>query len=175
MDFALGWAVNAYSTFLPSVPHQVLEETEQYQVVRCGYGEVVRVLRNTPPPAMPQWLSYPLSSRADWRTFKTKLRIDTPGAGVLPDNLDTLAAQSKERDYPLGMWLGSTFGYIRDLFGVEAVSYLFYDDVALEVLPKLEACFGEGGWIPACDHGIPPDVPFDNYRYYRDLVIAHSS
>jgi hypothetical protein len=24
--------------------------------------------------------------------------------------------------------------------------------------------------LPACDHAIPPDVSFDNYRYYRELV-----
>ena len=39
-----------------------------------------------------------------------------------------------------------------------------------EVLPKLDACLGEGGFVPACDHGIPPDVPFDNFRYFRELV-----
>jgi uroporphyrinogen decarboxylase len=47
------------------------------------------------------------------------------------------------------------------------------DDIRREVLPKLEACLGEGGFIPACDHAIPPDVSFDNYRYYRDLVREH--
>ena len=258
---------------------------------------------------MPQWISYPLSSRDDWQAFKAKLRIDA--RGILPDDLDALGARSPERDYPLGMWLGSTFGYMRDLFGVEALSYLFYDDIALieemvetcthmsaklldrvveagvqldwvmfwedmayrngpllspelykrwcvpfyhtvmekvqaanvpvvmldsdgditrlapiwldcgitvmhpmevasgmdvrherqkygkrvaffggidkralaasrddidkEVIPKLDECFAEGGWIPACDHGIPPDVPFDNYRHYRDLVVARSA
>jgi uroporphyrinogen decarboxylase len=44
------------------------------------------------------------------------------------------------------------------------------EQIKAEVVPKLETCFGDGGFIPACDHAIPPDVSFDNYRYYRDLV-----
>jgi hypothetical protein len=27
-----------------------------------------------------------------------------------------------------------------------------------------------GGLIIQCDHAVPPDISFDNYRYYRDLV-----
>lgn len=35
------------------------------------------------------------------------------------------------------------------------------------VLPPL---LKDGGYIPACDHGIPGDVSFDNYRHYIKLV-----
>jgi uroporphyrinogen decarboxylase len=44
------------------------------------------------------------------------------------------------------------------------------EDIEKEVLPKLHACFAEGGFIPACDHAVPPDVSYDNYRYFRELV-----
>ena len=309
MDFdPFRWSLTGHATFLPNLPPEVLEETADYRIVRQKLGEVVKILKNVPPPAMPQWISYPLSSRADWNTFKQQLHTDGPN--LLRGDLDALATQSPQRDYPLGLWLGSTYGYIRDLFGVEGASYLFYDDAALveemietfthlsvqlldralqtgiqldwvmfwedlaykngpllspelykrwcmpfyqtvmekvqaadipvvmldsdgdiremiplwldcgitvmhpmevasgmdvrderrkhgrriaffggidkralagsrddidrEVVPKLEACLADGGWIPACDHGIPPDVPFDNYRYYRELVDRYS-
>jgi uroporphyrinogen decarboxylase len=42
--------------------------------------------------------------------------------------------------------------------------------IRAEVVPKLEYCFQDGGFIPACDHAIPPDVSYDNYCYYRELV-----
>jgi len=29
-----------------------------------------------------------------------------------------------------------------------------------------------GGYIPTCDHFIPSNVPFENYQYYRDLVVS---
>jgi uroporphyrinogen decarboxylase len=39
---------------------------------------------------------------------------------------------------------------------------------------ELERCvpglIEEGGYIPMGDHQIPPDVSWDNYRYYRDRL-----
>lgn len=28
----------------------------------------------------------------------------------------------------------------------------------------------EGGFVPSVDHGVPPDVPFENFKYYIDLI-----
>ena len=28
----------------------------------------------------------------------------------------------------------------------------------------------QGGYLPTCDHGVPPEVPFDNYVYFRELL-----
>ncbi len=33
-------------------------------------------------------------------------------------------------------------------------------------LERIEPCVREGGWIPHVDHRVPPDVTFENYRYY---------
>ncbi len=299
------WQVPVNWRIDPFYDDEVIEETEDYIVRRQGHGEVVRYLKNSPPPAMPQWISYPLKSRADWDKFKKRLDPNSPGR--LPANFAEMVAEYKKRDYPLGMWgAGSSYGVMRDWWGVEELSVLFYDDPSLieemmeylthlhltlldkvlaydiqldwvafwedmaykngplispamyekycmplyrkamekvhaagipvamvdsdgdvrelipmwldagvsimhpmevassmdviqarkqygkqicffggidkrplagsfedirkEVLPKLEACLGEGGFIPACDHAVPPDVSFDNYRYYRDLI-----
>jgi uroporphyrinogen decarboxylase len=37
-----------------------------------------------------------------------------------------------------------------------------------EFVPLIE----EGGFIPTVDHTVPPDVPWDNFRYYRDAKRA---
>ncbi len=29
----------------------------------------------------------------------------------------------------------------------------------------------EGGYVPGCDHGVPPDVSWENYLYYRELLL----
>lgn len=305
MDFdPLRWQVPVCPGVLPPYPVETLGETDEYVVKRQGGGEVVRILKNVPPPAMPQWLRYPLSSRRDWAAFGKLLDPDTPGR--LPMDMQALAASYQQRDYPLGMWIGGSYGFLREWWGVEGLSLLLYDDPALveemmerlthlfvtllervlasrvdldwvffwedmayktgplispalyrkfcepfytaimervrraripvvmmdsdgdiselipfwldmgitvmhpmevaagmdvvrcrgqygrqigfyggidkracagtradirrEVLPKLEACLGEGGFIPAFDHAIPPDVSFDNYRYFRDLI-----
>jgi uroporphyrinogen-III decarboxylase len=40
------------------------------------------------------------------------------------------------------------------------------EEVRRKVPPLLEA----GGYIPAIDHSVPPDVPFANYAYYVELL-----
>lgn len=305
MDFdPFVWRATPAIMLLPRIEEEVLEETEQYRVVRQGYGETVRILKDVPPPAMPQWISYALQSRADWEAFRE--RLGTNHEELYGTELARQAAESATRDYPLGLWVGSSYGYLRDLWGVSALSYLFYDDPALieemievltavsvsyfdhvlasgveldwvmfwedmafkngplvspelyrryclpllaavmervqaagipvamldsdgdvrrliplwldlgitimhplevasgmdireerkkygrgigfyggidkralagprealeaEVVPKLRVGFEAGGFIPACDHAIPPDVSLDNYRYFRELV-----
>ena len=309
MDFypfctPLRWRVPALDHVIPWYETSVIEETAEYTIRREVTGDVVKILKNVPPPAMPQFMAHPLSSRKDWDDFKRRLDPSTPER--LPKEFFKSATASNDRDYPLGLWVGGGYGYIRNWWGVEGVSLLFYDDPAFveemiealihfygglfdrviktgvqldwvmfwedmafkngsllspelyrkhcvrfhqaimdkvraanvpvvmldsdgrideliplwldlgitvmhpmevasgmdvvaarkkygkrigffggidkralagsrediraEVLPKLEACLGEGGFIPACDHGIPPDVPLDNYRYFRELV-----
>jgi hypothetical protein len=38
-------------------------------------------------------------------------------------------------------------------------------DVHLERI--LAAVRARGGYIPTCDHGVPPEVSYQDYRYYR--------
>jgi uroporphyrinogen decarboxylase len=30
----------------------------------------------------------------------------------------------------------------------------------------------EGGYVPGCDHAMPPDIPWENYLYYRQLLLS---
>jgi hypothetical protein len=298
------WRVPATLPIFPLFKERVVAESGNTRVIRTAGGDTVRVLKDAPPPAMPQWVRYPLSSRSDWRRFRR--RLDPAAPGRLPPDFPARATELADRDYPLGLWLGSSYGYLRDWWGLESLSRLFYDDPGLieemveyltrlsvglldrvlrvgveldwvmfwedmacnhgplvspelyarfcspfytavmervrraqipvvmldsdgdvrklvpfwldmgihvmhpmevaagmdvrearrihgkdigffggigkralagtredirrEVVPKLDECLGEGGFIPACDHGIPPDVSFDNYRCFRDLV-----
>jgi len=43
------------------------------------------------------------------------------------------------------------------------------DAVRREVLSK-RAVIEEGGYIPRVDHGVPPDVPWENYCFYVELL-----
>jgi uroporphyrinogen decarboxylase len=291
-------------TLMPDFGEVVLEKNADYIVTRQASGEVVKTMVNVPPPAMPQFLRYPIESRAQWEEHRRRLDPDTPAR--IPAALSELARNSPTRDYPLGLWVGGTYGFMRNWWGVENLSLLFFDDPALieemiewmthfslrmfdrvlatgvkldwvmfwedlayktgplispamfrkyclpyyekvmakvrsagipvamvdsdgnieeiiplwlemgvnimhpmevaagmdvlkirkkygkqigffggidkrvlattreairaAVIPILEGGFAAGGFIPACDHGIPPDVSFANYRYYRELV-----
>ena len=39
-----------------------------------------------------------------------------------------------------------------------------------EIEGKLPFMLSKGGYIPYCDHLIPPEVPFDNFIYYRKKI-----
>ena len=39
-----------------------------------------------------------------------------------------------------------------------------------EVMSKVPFLLEEGGYFPTVDHAVPPDVTFENYRYYVDTM-----
>ena len=39
-----------------------------------------------------------------------------------------------------------------------------------EVMSKVPYMIETGGFIPTCDHAVPPDVSFENYMYYLKLI-----
>jgi hypothetical protein len=42
-------------------------------------------------------------------------------------------------------------------------------DAMLErILPPLRA---RGGYVPCCDHGVPEEVPYADYLYYRQRCV----
>lgn len=43
-------------------------------------------------------------------------------------------------------------------------------EIEREVTSKVPELVSEGGFSPMVDHAVPPDVPFDNFKYYIDLV-----
>ncbi len=43
-------------------------------------------------------------------------------------------------------------------------------DVEREVMSKVPELWRQGGYAPFVDHAVPPDVSFENFRYYVDLV-----
>jgi uroporphyrinogen decarboxylase len=43
------------------------------------------------------------------------------------------------------------------------------DATLQRILPVMRA---RGGYIPTCDHGVPEEVPYEDYRYYRERCVA---
>ena len=41
-----------------------------------------------------------------------------------------------------------------------------------EELDRRLPLVAEGGYIPEIDHAVPPDIPFENYCYYRELLTS---
>lgn len=43
-------------------------------------------------------------------------------------------------------------------------------DIEKEVMSKVPSLVRQGGFSPMVDHSVPPDVPFENFKYYMDLI-----
>lgn len=110
----------------PGFQYEVIEKTEEYEIYRDGDGVIKKKIKDVVYPAMPQYLEYPLKGLEQWDIFREKLNPDDPSR--FPANWDDLKRQYRERDYPLGINVGSIFGWLRNWMGIEGISYALYDD-----------------------------------------------
>lgn len=44
------------------------------------------------------------------------------------------------------------------------------EPIRQEVMSKVPYLLSQGGYFPVIDHGVPPDVSFENYTYYLRLL-----
>ena len=44
------------------------------------------------------------------------------------------------------------------------------EEIEHEVMSKVPELVKQGGFAPFVDHSVPPDVPFENFKYYMELI-----
>ena len=112
---------------LPGFEYKVLEEKGDHIIVQDGDGAIAEMLRPELGASIPKYLRYAIETKKDWeRIREERLNPETPGR--IPENLDELCKRSLEADYPITVWCGSLYGWIRNWMGVERISVTFYDD-----------------------------------------------
>ena len=112
----------------PAFEHQVLEETDRYQVIRGADG-VKCLIRKDGTSTIPHYLEFPIKNRADWEDFKRRLDPNDPARYTC--DWEAVRESLKDHDIPIGISAGSLFGWIRDWMGFEAVSVACCDDPEL--------------------------------------------
>jgi len=108
----------------PTLPERILEEKEGRAIMDDGMGGVYLCTTETSSP--PHYLRHPLKDRDDWEKLRPFFGPDTPGR--FPLNWDEVAESYKERSYPLGISVGSLYGWLRNWMGVEGISIALYRD-----------------------------------------------
>ena len=117
---------------LPRFNRKVISKTEEYEVYQDEAGTILRQFTNDPKQCMPEWLEYSMKDRKDWdEKIKPRLQASTPGRRPEGEELGKWAASVRDRDFPLGIWAASFYGWPRSLMGVEQMSYMLYDDPGL--------------------------------------------
>ena len=110
--------------FWPPLPERIIKDEGDRQIVDDGMGGIY--IRTVGSSSVPHYLRYPLKNRDDWERFREFLKPDTPGR--FPLNWEEIAKSYRERDYPLGISVGSLYGWLRNWMGVEGISIAFYKD-----------------------------------------------
>lgn len=112
------------SGFWPTLPERILQEKEGRALMDDGMGGTY--IRTTETSSPPHYLRHPLKNRKDWEKLKPFFDPDSPGR--FPLNWDEVAKSYESRDYPLGISVGSLYGWLRNFMGVNGLSIAFYKD-----------------------------------------------
>lgn len=106
----------------PELPGRVIEEKEGRAVMDDGMGGIYICTTESSSPS--HYLRHPLKNREDWERLRPFFDPDTPGR--FPLNWDEVAESYRERDHPLGIRVGSLYGWLRNWMGVRNISIAFY-------------------------------------------------
>ncbi len=153
----------------PGFVYETLEETDEHEIYLDGDGVKKRKLRNVPPPAMPQYLEYPLRGRENWDDFLRRLNPDSPAR--FPVYWDSIKRQYADRDFPLGISGGSLYGWLRNWMGVEGISLAVYDDPAFlqQAATEMADCI-----LAVLDRALD-GVQYDFAQFWEDMAYKTSS
>ena len=111
--------------YIPDFGYKVLEENEDYRVVRNERGVTLKEKKKN--VSIPQFLEYPVKSRRDYEIIKERLIPDIDKR--YPSNWESLVKSMREQeDTLIVLHLDGFFGYPRELMGVERLLTMFYDD-----------------------------------------------
>ena len=106
----------------PTFPEEVLEETEEYRIIRQSDGVVCQDWKHK--SCIPHFIDFTLKTAADWDDFKKRLQ---PNPARIVD-LDQQIANAEKSGLPIAIHSGSMMGWIRNWMGVQNMSYLMFDD-----------------------------------------------
>lgn len=112
----------------PAFGFELLATDGVYETYRDGDGVIKKRLKDVPPPAMPQYLEYPLRGAAQWPELCRRLDPGSPSR--FPVHWESIKRQYRDRDFALGVNAGSLYGWLRNWMGVEGLSLALYDDRA---------------------------------------------
>ena len=109
----------------------------EWEIIESESGELTRQLvDNDITYSMPEFIVYPVRDRASWEFYRDRA---TPGPLWPGQRMEQECRRFDERDRPLAISVGGTWGSLRSLMGPEAACTVLYDDpgLAREILDYL--------------------------------------
>lgn len=113
----------------PNFGYQIIEERVTTNILINEDGLIAEVPRDG-HDTIPHYLQSSIKTPDDWKKIKKeRFRLDDPDRLVDIEGLKS--AHPEDRDYPLGIWVGSMIGKIRDMLTFEGLAYAVYDYPAM--------------------------------------------
>ncbi len=108
----------------PNPPSITLRREDDKEVVADGLGGIF--VKKVYTSTIPHYIRYPIRSREDWKRIKPFFDPKTPGR--IPLNWNDIIEEYGNRDCPVRISVGSLYGWLRNLMGVERISIAFYKE-----------------------------------------------
>ncbi len=121
---------------IPQFEEKIIEERGDTRIVQDWKGNIceissefdVEFLRHAVDFVTRRWVKCPVETRADWEAMKT--RYDPTTVSRLPTDAVALAAELRNRDWPITIHFSGPFWQLREWLGFENLCMLFHDDPA---------------------------------------------
>jgi uroporphyrinogen decarboxylase len=115
--------------FDPPFDHEELVRTASHVTYKGRDGIVRRERADCPELSMPQWIRFPVETRADFEKLRDeRLNADTPSR--YPD-WQKINEKYSDYPYPVGLAICGAYGSPRNFFGEENLAYVYFDDPEL--------------------------------------------
>jgi len=113
---------------IPQFVPTTLYEDSRYRIERQASGITLKVLKTH--TSMPSFIDFPVKNRDDWE--KIKRRYNPKDLRRYPKTWSNeLIEYYNNTDRPVGVSLGSCFGWARELMGLEKLLVSFYKEPSL--------------------------------------------
>lgn len=169
----LGFDFNWYTTFqpntglFPAFEEKVLETTADGFTKSINSDGVI-VLGRASAGSIPAEVGHSLTDRKSWEElYLPKLQYSEDRINM--SALENLKDDSK-RENPLGIYIGSLFGQIRNWLGVEGISYLYADDE--DLYDEIINTVGDLSYKLA-EATLASGVKFDFAHYWEDICFKN--
>jgi hypothetical protein len=164
------WVTPQAETFVyPPLESVVLEETEEKVTRRDSLGITSTSFKDPLRQSMPQYLAFPVQSHADWEAYRERLvwRPERVGEAWARQQ-----AELRGREAPVVIEPShgaSLYGALRDMLGMERLSYLWHDDPGWleEMLDTLVELFGRTA------EALYGDFTPDAVCFFEDMAYKH--
>lgn len=166
-DFGWGVTVGANTNLYPAFEAKILR-TDPDGTAYLYNSDGVVAMQKPGATSIPAEVEHTLVDRASWE------REYHPRLAAAEERFPVYSAEEKERlnarTYPIGLFLGSFYGYFRNWAGVVGTSYLLADDEELyqEIIDTV------GGLILSCtEKMLSSGIQFDYAHIWEDICFKN--